>query len=435
MSFSSLIRWSLTLSIAVACFMGAAPQAFSQLIAADGFNAADYEDPFFPGDARLGVSSPGAGDGSGPNADGNPVVTPGWVDDGDGDPSAWNVGTGNLQWDTDASNPSLQSAGVAYDDDSTGKGVFTGVPAGGFGVNFRAGDRVLDDYTAADTYYMSMFLNSGGLLNDGSGVKQHALVGFTNSGWDQLGVNNDPGAAANPFGLMVGFHGEDADSNPAATDQVDLVIRARQNDISDPILTDTVLVAGTSEADISNITYHVMMKLEINIEEGATDRVTYWVDPSDVSSEATATISAAATGIIDTLAVNETDDLDRLRVVLSSWENRRLFFDEVRLAYDFASLRGDIVSPGIPGDFDGDGDVDIVDFGTFGQNFGLSGLPTEPPTDGDFDADGDVDIVDFGTFGQNFGTGTGGGTAVPEPATALLLMSLLMVVGTRRSCD
>lgn len=85
----------------------------------------------------------------------------------------------------------------------------------------------------------------------------------------------------------------------------------------------------------------------------------------------------------------------------------------------------------LQGDFDGDGDVDIVDFGTFGQNFGMTGLPLDPATDGDFEPDGDVDIVDFGTFAQNFGMGTGSGSAVPEPASCLLVMLLTGVIACR----
>lgn len=87
---------------------------------------------------------------------------------------------------------------------------------------------------------------------------------------------------------------------------------------------------------------------------------------------------------------------------------------------------------GLLGDFDSDGDVDIVDFGTFGQNFGMTGLPLDPPTDGDFEPDGDVDIVDFGTFAQNFGTGTGAGAAVPEPTTFGLALVMAGSLGVYR---
>lgn len=58
---------------------------------------------------------------------------------------------------------------------------------------------------------------------------------------------------------------------------------------------------------------------------------------------------------------------------------------------------------GVPGDLDGDGDVDIVDFSTFAACFG------QPPVDqcvcADMDNDGDIDIVDFSTFAAQFGTG------------------------------
>lgn len=416
-NFTTLLRWLSTFAAAAFLVATATTAARAQLIAADSFNAADY-DPFALGDFRL--------DQTGPLSDGNPVVTPGWVDDGDGDPAPWNQGTGNLQWDTDAANPSLRSAGVAYDDDSTGKATFTGVPAGGFNVTFRAGQRPLDDYTPADTYYMSMFVNSGGLLNDGSGTKEHVLVGLTNPGWDEAGVTNDPGATLNPFGLMVGFHGENADSNPAAAGQVDLVIRARQNDISNPILTDTVLVAGTSEADISNITFHVMMKLEINVDEGATDRVTYWVDPSNVASEATATASAAATGVIDTLAMNTTSDIDRLRVVISSWENRRFFFDEVRLAYDFESLRGELPTSGLDGDYNNDGLVDAVDYAVWRENLGAS---VELPND---TTPGTVTSEDFTVWQANYGAAPpASAVATPEPAAIVLVSFVLGCVSSR----
>ena len=55
------------------------------------------------------------------------------------------------------------------------------------------------------------------------------------------------------------------------------------------------------------------------------------------------------------------------------------------------------------GDFNGDGDVDLGDFGFFGAVFGtFVGDPNYDPS-ADFNGDGDVDLGDFGGFGQDFG--------------------------------
>jgi len=57
----------------------------------------------------------------------------------------------------------------------------------------------------------------------------------------------------------------------------------------------------------------------------------------------------------------------------------------------------------IPGDIDGDGDVDRYDFGIFAGAYGSSA--GDPNYDGrcDFDSDGDVDRYDFGIFAGNYG--------------------------------
>jgi len=60
----------------------------------------------------------------------------------------------------------------------------------------------------------------------------------------------------------------------------------------------------------------------------------------------------------------------------------------------------------LPGDFDGDGDVDLSDFTQFQLCFGGSNNPpaaTCPPgVNADLDGDGDVDLADFLIFQQNF---------------------------------
>jgi hypothetical protein len=57
-----------------------------------------------------------------------------------------------------------------------------------------------------------------------------------------------------------------------------------------------------------------------------------------------------------------------------------------------------------PGDFDADGDVDLVDFSAFQLCFtGSGGGPVGPECEpGDTDGDGDVDLIDFGEFQLRF---------------------------------
>ncbi|MEM1424731.1 MAG: hypothetical protein AAGH64_12110, partial [Planctomycetota bacterium] len=54
------------------------------------------------------------------------------------------------------------------------------------------------------------------------------------------------------------------------------------------------------------------------------------------------------------------------------------------------------------GDFDGDGDVDLGDFGLFGAAFNSMAGDANYFAPADFDNDGDVDLGDFGVFGSEF---------------------------------
>jgi hypothetical protein len=60
----------------------------------------------------------------------------------------------------------------------------------------------------------------------------------------------------------------------------------------------------------------------------------------------------------------------------------------------------------MPGDFDGDGDVDLADFAAFSQCFGGANVPPAgicpPGVSADLDGDTDVDLADFAVFSQNF---------------------------------
>ncbi len=81
----------------------------------------------------------------------------------------------------------------------------------------------------------------------------------------------------------------------------------------------------------------------------------------------------------------------------------------------------------LAGDANGDGQVDVTDFGTLKNHFGAQGARSE----GDANGDGKIDLADFGLLKLNFGKSTPGNpAAVPEPnglALALAAAALGLV--------
>lgn len=84
----------------------------------------------------------------------------------------------------------------------------------------------------------------------------------------------------------------------------------------------------------------------------------------------------------------------------------------------------------IPGDTDGDLDIDFVDFVTLSGNFQAMG----DWEDGDFGGNGIVDFPDFVGLSNNFGTALPSKAVIPEPnAATLVILSLLFLIMGRRT--
>jgi len=283
-----------TLGLAVGItglLLASASPAQAQLIAADSYDIPPYTDGGLNGQ--------------------NPVVSPGWTGSGS---AAWSVGSANLQADP----ITLTNSATSYEDASTGKGQYI---ASSFDF-YRAGHHKLDTYTAADTYYMSFFVNPGGSFSNTTG-RDHAVVGFTNF-FNEGAFENT--STDNVYGLFAGFRGDTAG---AAAGTKDLILRARD---SNGDLADTVLVS-----DAASTTYHVVYKLQVNDGGGSTDVVTYWVNPSDLSDETSLTSTADATGTVNTFSMDTNSRIDRSFVVTNDW-SASFFWDETRLGYDLESV-------------------------------------------------------------------------------------------------
>lgn len=91
-----------------------------------------------------------------------------------------------------------------------------------------------------------------------------------------------------------------------------------------------------------------------------------------------------------------------------------------------------LLPPDLPGDADGDGTVDLLDFSLLKSNFGEETL--DASSAGDFTQDGVVDLADFELLKSNFGS-QAAPVPAPEPSTVLLAALAgvaLRLLGTRR---
>ena len=168
---------------------------------------------------------------------------------------------------------------------------------------------------------------------------------------------------------------------------------------------------GTETGTFAADTTHLILG-NMNVGAGE-DMLSVWVDPDLNAALPAANFTSTTVDFMDSVV--------RIGVPASGWTGTDgVFIDAIRLSNTetaFFDVTG--VTGSLPGDADGDGDVDAADYIALKANMGTA--TGAVLADGDFDEDGDVDWDDLQLLQDNYGAGSAGG-ALPEPGSAILLM-------------
>jgi hypothetical protein len=228
----------------------------------------------------------------------------------------YNQGSGTGQFAVTTGGLNYPALGV--DGSDSGKVTYSAAPIDQF---TRSNARNVDGtLPGTSTFYVSHLVNRGNISLDTSEAG-YVLTGFGNFVAPTLGSTSG-------FldGVYVGW------AQKSDTDEGSLVLRSRQTTAQSA--EDVVLVDGDA-TDTQGITYNVVYKAEVNAS-GGTDNITWFLNPTDFTDDASLASSAAATGSFSSFAYGDAD-LDRLNYVSFQW-NGNAFFDEPTIAASPSSL-------------------------------------------------------------------------------------------------
>jgi hypothetical protein len=233
-------------------------------------------------------------------------------------------GTGTSQFSATASG--LNYAPLGEDSSSSGKVNYN---AAGLDGAIRTNARNLSGVTPSSTYWISHLVNRGN-IPQGAGTG-YALTGFGNAIAPQSG-------ATTGFleGAYVGFDQDPTNPNNFGN----LIIRSRRS--AAQTAEDEVLIDGAA-ASTFGTTYAVVMKAEVDVI-GGQDRISWWLNPTNFSNEATLTSSSLSSGSFLNFAYPADRVLDRLNYSAQNW-NGNVFFDGVRLSSTLDGLGGTVPEP------------------------------------------------------------------------------------------
>jgi hypothetical protein len=178
-----------------------------------------------------------------------------------------------------------------------------------------------DTATSSGTYWFSINVSQdGSSLPIAGSPTGYALAGYGNTTPPVLGATTTTGLPSGSPAFLQGlFFGFAHEANDPASSNGDLVIRYR-NTIGDTS-GDAILVAGAA----ANKTYSIIAKLDVNGTGGtggSVDNLTYWLNPTNTSSEAAMDASTSVTNFANplaTFAFQIPADFFRLTYSAQSW--------------------------------------------------------------------------------------------------------------------
>lgn len=174
--------------------------------------------------------------------------------------------------------------------------------------------------------------------------------------------------------------------------------------------------AGTANEALIELAFldeagEVITSSVLDLREDGKTADNLWSTHSISATAPAGTVDIRVAGIINNLTTNPAGG------------GQSAFWD------DFSLMAASL--PTLPGDANGDGAVDLLDLAILGANFGQS---PRVFAEGNFNepADTVVDLLDLAILGENFGAMAANAAAVPEPASALVVLTGLALAAARR---
>ena len=234
--------------------------------------------------------------------------------------------TGGYTGGSQTGNFQATSGGLSYPPLGTpsandGKVSWIGAQADGV---TRSNARNLNPVASSGTYWFNILVSQDGTT--ASSTNGYVLAGLGNTVPPLFGPT-----VGNNQGLFFGFaqHG-------TANDVGDLVIRYRNGTNT---TADAILVSGAT-SNTANV-YDIVARLDVNVGGGSADNLTYWVNPTNFSSQAaldaTALVTNDSTGPLSTFALQSASDFQRMTYSATNWTGRANF-DEIRFGTTLADV-------------------------------------------------------------------------------------------------